>query len=254
MVSRIANYYQQRTHAIANYQEQRCRAWANMHRQKCQEMTKAATLVVAWYIRDRIGRRRRRQKKQFTAALAQRQPGNRVAKIDRVRNWVAEVPDGPPNAEAVGPRHPESLADPTEANFDVNDVAPDKDSKLWTEADALIRANMGTINVPFLGHLSFERSDSGSDDEDDEDCDDEMDLEDDLADGLDPAGPEGQSGGEKGVPTGGQPGFPVRAGTADLAPPPPCGGGAVDASSTSVAVQRGTRRDSDIRTASQLLS
>src|SRR5690606_35283807 len=72
MATRIAALYQQRCQAITNYQQQRCQAWANTYRQKCHETMQAAMLVVAWYVRDRIRRRRRKQKDKFRRGLRER--------------------------------------------------------------------------------------------------------------------------------------------------------------------------------------
>lgn len=190
MVSRIASYYQQRCQAVANFQQQRCQAWANMHRQKCQEMMQAAMLVVAWYIRDRINRRRRRQKRHFRKGLSERVSRNRVTKGESVRRWVLNVPEG-----ALSPNNPvrEMFADDGEASFDIDkEVLPDKDTKLFNVADNLIKRQLCKIDVPLMGALSFDESDSESEEEEepedieleeeDIDDDDDDEEEDDDAD------------------------------------------------------------------------
>jgi hypothetical protein len=190
MVSRIAAYYQQRCHAIANYQQQRCQEWANTHRQKCQEMMQAAMLVVAWYIRDRIQRRRRRQKRKFRAGLENQSSSRpKVTRGEIVRRWVMQVPDGmlPPN---VAPSA-DKLRDKEEAEFSMDkEVPPDKDAKLFEMADNLIKSQYRKIDVPIMGALDFDESESESEsggnedreDEDGDDCDDEDGLQDDDLD------------------------------------------------------------------------
>ncbi len=176
MASRIASYYQQRCQAIANFQQQRCQAWANMHRQKYQEMMQAAMLVVAWYIRDRISRRRKRQRRTFRRGLKQkaRNDGrNRISKGESVRRWVMDVPLGlssPPPAPNVDV----DMRDEEEKIFGkapVREATPekeDKDAHLFNVADNLIKSQLTRIDVPLLGALSFDESDdSDSDSEDD---------------------------------------------------------------------------------------
>ncbi|KAG7125737.1 hypothetical protein HYQ44_000777 [Verticillium longisporum] len=148
MVSRIAAYYQQRCQAISNAQQQRCQAWANMHRQKYQDTMQAAMLVVAWYVRDRIQRRRRRQKRSFRAGLRARDSRSRVTKGERVRRWVTQVPD---NVVAPQEQSRDDLADHEEASFSV-------DREMYRKVD-----------VPMLGLMSFDMSDSDSDSDDDAD-------------------------------------------------------------------------------------
>ncbi|TDZ73285.1 hypothetical protein CTRI78_v001368 [Colletotrichum trifolii] len=170
MVSRIAAYYQQRCQAISNAQQQRCQAWANMHRQKCQEMMQAAMLVVAWYIRDRVQRRRRRQKKHFRSGLRAQSTRSRVAKGEGVRRWVMNVPEGLSSPQVPGP---EELADQEEAHFSMDrEPPPDKDSKLFDMADGMIRSQYRKIEVPILGVLGFEEdSETESESEADNDYD-----------------------------------------------------------------------------------
>ncbi|WYZ34785.1 hypothetical protein EsH8_I_001061 [Colletotrichum jinshuiense] len=179
MVSRIAAYYQQRCQAISNAQQQRCQAWANMHRQKCQEMMQAAMLVVAWYIRDRIQRRRRRQKRQFRSGLrAHSTTRSRVAKGEGVRRWVMNVPEGLSSPHIPGL---DDLADQEEAHFSMDkEVPPDKDTKLFEMADGMIRSQYRKIEVPILGVLGFEEDESESESEADDDFEP---MDDELEDG-----------------------------------------------------------------------
>lgn len=183
MVARIAGYYQQRSQAILNFQQQRCQAWANAHRQKCQESMQAAMLVVAWYIRDRIGRRKRRNKRAFrhglrnrayhhNAAVAARRGGGgggvgrSGGKGERVRKWVMEIPEGGGLASSAGLRDCEML-DKDEREFDVEKEVPmDKESQLFAVADRMIRSQLAKIDVPLLGALNLEDSDCESDSED----------------------------------------------------------------------------------------
>ncbi|KAK4215986.1 hypothetical protein QBC37DRAFT_105712 [Rhypophila decipiens] len=180
MASRIASYYQQRCQAVANYQQQRCQAWANMHRQKCQEMMQSAMLIVAWYIRDRISRRRRRQKRQFKRRLSERSNRSRIAKGETVRRWVMDVPLGAKTPSSVH----DKIVDEEEATFSMDKESnPDKDTQLFNMADNLIKSQLARIDVPLLGALSFDESDSESDDDDDmrdyEDDEEEEDYEED---------------------------------------------------------------------------
>lgn len=174
MVSRIASYYQQRCQAISNAQQQRCQAWANMHRQKCQDTMQAAMLVVAWYIRDRIQRRRKKQKRAFRSGLRKQSAAkSRVTKGETVRRWVMKVPK-----DTVSPYIPalDDLVDKDEATFsmDSDPPSPDKDAKLFETADQLIKSQYRKIEVPMLGVLSFDDSDSESESDGDDDDDDEV--------------------------------------------------------------------------------
>lgn len=173
MASRIAAYYHQRCQAVANFQQQRCQAWANMQRQKSQEMSQAAMLVVAWYIRDRIHRRRRRQKRQFRRGLSQSASVSpaRITKGEAVRKWVLQVPEGAA-ANETGPKP----SDPSEVSFDMDrDAASDKDARLYSVADNLIKSQLARIDVPMLGAISFgsETESEASDEPDNEEKDDD---------------------------------------------------------------------------------
>ncbi|KAL1835137.1 hypothetical protein VTK73DRAFT_6180 [Phialemonium thermophilum] len=172
MASRISAYYQQRCQAVARFQQQRCQAWANMHRQKCQEMMQAAMLVVAWYIRDRIQRRRRRQRRRFRRALSAKNRSSsrarvggegRVGKGEAVRRWVLGVP-----RDALSPSDParDKFADREEAEFSLDrEPEPDRDAKLFSVADNLIKSQLSRIDVPLMGTLSFDESDSETESE-----------------------------------------------------------------------------------------
>ncbi|KAJ2905042.1 uncharacterized protein MKZ38_006435 [Zalerion maritima] len=182
MVSRIASYYQQRCQAVANYQQQRCQAWATMHRQKCQEMVQAAMLVVAWYIRDRIQRRRRKQKRSFRKGLTERTSRSKVTKGEVVRRWVLQVPEAAPSPEQA---HHQRLVDREEAEFNMDrEVTLDKDTKLFSVADNLIKSQLSKIEVPLMGALSFDESESeneedepAAEEEEEEQAEDEIDYE-----------------------------------------------------------------------------
>ncbi|EEU46002.1 uncharacterized protein NECHADRAFT_100075 [Fusarium vanettenii 77-13-4] len=166
MVSRIAAYYQQRCQAVANYQQQRCQAWANMHRQRCQDMMQASMLVVAWYVRDRIQRRRRREKRRFRSGLRRRTNQNKIARTEVVRRWVKQIPEEPES-----PNNPVTvdLADRAEAEFSMDrDPQPDKDAKLFEMADNLIKSQYKKIEVPIMGVLNFDDSDNDSESDLDE--------------------------------------------------------------------------------------
>lgn len=169
MVSRMAAFYQQRCQAILNYQQQRCQTWATGHRQKCQEMMQSAMLVVAWYIRDRIGRRRRKSKRAFRRGLREKNTAaamRRVPKGETVRKWVMDIPDA-----ALSPNNgmrDDAKLDVEEREFDIEkEVTPDKDSQLFSVADQMIKSQLAKIDIPLLGALNLDDSDSETDDDDD---------------------------------------------------------------------------------------
>lgn len=142
----------------------------------------AAMLVVAWYIRDRIGRRRRRNKRSFrrglreknhAAAISKRGGGGaggsgRLTKGETVRKWVMDIPE-----VALSPNNgmrDDAGLDKEEREFDVDkEVVPDKDTHLFTVADQMIKSQLAKIDVPLLGALNLEASDDESESEDDED-------------------------------------------------------------------------------------
>lgn len=124
-------------------------------------------LVVAWYIRDRIQRRRRKQKRSFRAGLRVQDTKARVAKGEHVRRWVMQLSDQPasPHVPAL-----DDIADEEEASFSMDrDVPMDKDAKLFQTADQLIRSQYRKLEVPMLGMMSFDESDSDSEPENDND-------------------------------------------------------------------------------------
>lgn len=163
MATRIAAFYQQRCHAIASYQQQRCQAWANSYRQRCHETTQAATLVVAWYVRDRIRRRRRRQKGRFKRGLRERRVAPRVGRGEVVRRWAMGVPSDAHPADSVTM---DRVADKDEEKFSMGGEAPsDRESKLLEMADGLIKNQYRSIEVPLMGVLSFDESESESEDD-----------------------------------------------------------------------------------------
>lgn len=165
MATRIAAFYQQRCHAIASYQQQRCQAWANSYRQRCHETTQAATLVVAWYVRDRIRRRRRRQKGQFRRGLRERRAAPRVGRGEVVRRWAMGVPSDAHPADSVAM---DRVADKDEEKFSMGGEAPsDRESKLLEMADGLIKSQYRSIEVPLMGVLSFDESESDNESEGD---------------------------------------------------------------------------------------
>lgn len=165
MASRIAAYYQQRCQAVANYQQQRCQAWANVQRQKCQEMMQAAMLVVAWYIRDRIKRRRRRQKRQFRRGLEAKCSRPRALKGESVRRWVMGIPE---DVQSAGNPAQHKFPDPEETDFSMDkEPVPDSDTKLFNVADNMIKSQLSNVEVPLLGVLSFDDSDNSETEDDD---------------------------------------------------------------------------------------
>lgn len=186
MASQIASYYQQRYQAIANAQQQRCQAWANMYRQKCQEATQAAMLVVAWYIRDRIQRRRRKEKRKFRAGLrARNQAPQRSRQIgggagardlrESVCRWLIQVPENPVSPDV--PASEEEIPERKQAPAVDESTAPmsgvlgstrDEDAKLYEMADRLIKSQFRKVGVPTLGTLSLEESEGDTDSEDEQ--------------------------------------------------------------------------------------
>ncbi|CCC06138.1 hypothetical protein SMACR_00354 [Sordaria macrospora] len=226
MASRIAAYYQQRCQAIANFQQQRCQQWANMQRAKCQEMMQATMLVVAWYTRDRIQRRRRKQKRVFKRGLEQRERqrlmcqqqsqsqfprgngkygggnvGNvgKVTKGEVVRRWVLDVPIGilPPSSSPVAPFATTTSTVAVEKGKKTK--TEDKDSQLYTIADNLIKSQLARIDVPLLGVLNLDASDSesSSSDEEYEYEDDDDEYEDDYEEEYDEEYEDEDDGGEE---------------------------------------------------------
>jgi len=135
----------------------------------------AAMLVVAWYVRDRIQRRRRRQKTKFRDGLRELKGKPKVTRGEVVRRWVLQVPEKTHSHDTV---QMDRVQDKHEAHFDMDAESPaDRDAKLFEMADNLIRSQYKKIEVPVLGVLDFEESESEaesaressqSDDEDEE--------------------------------------------------------------------------------------
>lgn len=178
MASRIASYYQQRCQAVANFQQQRCQAWANAQRAKCQEMMQAAMLVVAWYIRDRINRRRRRQRRSFKHGLKQKArlgPRSKITKGETVRRWVMDVPLGATASPKAESNDEKRFLDKEEETFEMDKEDPpvDKDTQLFNVADSMIKSQVARIDVPLLGILSFDKSDDESESESEEEEEEE---------------------------------------------------------------------------------
>jgi len=182
MASRIAAYYQQRCQAVANFQQQRCQQWAQAQRQKCQEMTQSAMLIVAWYIRDRITRRRKRERRTFKRGLKQKERlggRNKITKGEAVRRWVMDVPLGATASPKAGKMDEKKFLDKEEENFEMDrdDPAPDEDTQLFNVADGMIKSQLARIDVPLLGVLSFDESDDESDNSSEEDEEEEDEME-----------------------------------------------------------------------------
>lgn len=138
-------------------------------------------MVVAWYIRDRIQRRRRRQKHQFRKGLTRKAAGPRPTKGETVRHWVLDVPSDVVSASEAGRGR---LPDPEEADFTMDkEVEPDKDTQLYRVADDLIKSQVNKIDVPLMGMLDFDESESESEsDEEEFDYDQEEEEMDDYED------------------------------------------------------------------------
>lgn len=78
----------------------------------------------------------------------------------------------------------DKLVDEEEATFSLDKESnPDKDTHLFNIADNLIKSQLARIDVPLLGALSFDESDSESEDDDDmadyEDDEEQEDYEED---------------------------------------------------------------------------
>lgn len=126
-------------------------------------------LVVAWYIRDRIGRRRRKSKRAFRRGLREKNTAaamRRVPKGEGVRKWVMDIPDA-----ALSPDNgirDDAKLDVEEREFDVDkEATPDKDSHLFSVADQMIKSQLAKIDIPLLGALNLDDSDSDTDDDED---------------------------------------------------------------------------------------
>lgn len=138
---------------------------------------RAAMLVVAWYVRDRVKRRRRREKRKFRKGLSEKCTKSRVTKGETVRRWVLDVPS---DVMSQSEDRLERLVDQEEAEFTMDkEVRPDQDAKLFSIADGLIRNQLAQVNVPLMGVLNFDESDSDeSEEEEEEEEEDEMEGDD----------------------------------------------------------------------------
>lgn len=137
----------------------------------------AAMLVVAWYIRDRIGRRRRRNKRAFRRGLRERTGAGTGAGVgagrkkgEAVRKWVLGVAEGaaaaPPPLGGKNEEFSGMLLDAEERAFDVEkEVVPDKDGQLFSVADQMIKSQLAKIDVPLLGALNLDESEGESESE-----------------------------------------------------------------------------------------
>jgi hypothetical protein len=133
-------------------------------------------LVVAWYVRDRVKRRRRREKRKFRKGLSKKYTKSRVTRGETVRRWVLDVPS---DVMSQSEDRLERLVDQEEAEFTLDkEVPPDQDAKLFNIADGLIRNQLAQVNVPLMGVLNFDESDSESEEEEEEEEEDEEDEED----------------------------------------------------------------------------
>lgn len=129
-------------------------------------MMQASMLVVAWYVRDRIQRRRRREKRKFKSGLKRRTSQPKATRTEVVRRWVKQIPEetGSPNSPVAEPPR-----DRSEAEFSMDrDPLQDKDVKLFEMADNLIKSQYKKIEVPIMGVLNFDESDDESESEADE--------------------------------------------------------------------------------------
>jgi len=138
-------------------------------------------LIVAWYIRDRISRRRKRQRRAFRRGLKQKAklgPKNRITKGESVRRWVLDVPLGATASPRADTSDEKRFLDKEEEAFEMDrdDNTPDKDTQLFNVADGMIKSQLARIDVPLLGVLSFDESDSESESES-EDEEEEEDQE-----------------------------------------------------------------------------
>ncbi|KAK3300936.1 uncharacterized protein B0H64DRAFT_449531 [Chaetomium fimeti] len=186
MASRMASFYQQRAEAVAAAQHRRCQAWADEEQSKRrQAVMQAATVMIAWYVRDRLVRRRKRRRRRFQRGLAARGGiaagggvigggvgdfwGRRVAKGEAVRRWVMGAAGGGRSGggDGLGRQLP---VDKEEVDFDMDREVPvDKDAHLLEVTGNIIKNHLAGTEVPLLGALSFDESDSDSESEEEED-------------------------------------------------------------------------------------
>ena len=171
MAGKIAAHYQQRCQNVVNYQQQRVQEWAETYRRNCQFFMGAATLIVAWYVRDRIQRRRRREHRRFRRGLEARCAEQRTPignKMERVRRWAMGLPQGVPglgNVAAARERPPVWDGKPCEG----------KDNELYDLTNRLIRSQVTGLNIPTIGELDL-GSDPGSETDDEEEEEEEEEV------------------------------------------------------------------------------
>lgn len=175
-IARIAAYYQHRCEAIVGFQQQRCLAWANIQRRRYLDMMHGSKLVVAWYIRDRIQRKRRQQKRKFHTGLKERASKPKMTRRDGIARWVSQISeDSTPPDKAVTER---SL-DRDEIDFTIGATKPvDPESKMLQTVDMLIRSQTKKVELPVLGVLDLSESDHESEDTSDQGDDCSMDFDD----------------------------------------------------------------------------
>lgn len=131
----------------------------------------------------------------------------KIAKGQRVKKWVSDVPSDVISPNEAGYRT-KSISDKEEEGFSMDkEDAKDENMKLFAVADKMIKSHMGRINIPILGALDLGESESSSEskseeelDYDDEDYDDdeeemgyagsECEYGDDESDGYDTDGVE----------------------------------------------------------------
>lgn len=126
-------------------------------------MMQASKLVVAWYIRDRIQRKRRQQKRKFNSGLRDRATKAGSARGDAISRWVAQIPETPTPPEITTAT---TLVDAEEANFtmDTQTQPIDQETKIFQTVDTLIRSQTKKIELPLLGILDLAESDVESED------------------------------------------------------------------------------------------
>lgn len=172
ILTRVASYYQQHSRAIVDGEKQRCQEWADQQHKKCEDITNAAMLVVAWYVRDRIQRQRRKRKRRFRRGLDQTRARPTVSRGEAVRRWVMAVP-----RSVVSHNEParEDAVDREEAEFSMDEILSraDEHTELFNMADGLIRSQLSSIDVPLLGILSLDDSTSQSEEEGEDAKDDD---------------------------------------------------------------------------------
>lgn len=94
-----------------------------------------------------------------------------------MRRWVLDVPS---DVMSQSEDRLEKLVDQEEADFTMDkESSPDPDSKLLSIADGLIRSQLAEVNVPLMGVLNFDESDSEEEEDEEEEEEEDDDEEDD---------------------------------------------------------------------------